>query len=150
PEELRERNRAEVAAVIGRESAEKLDAWQQQFMVRMDMRRVRDQLDEVGEPLSAAQATRIEALMQARPAPAPPQRQKEESNEAFMNRFKSWRQESREHIRAEVSTVLEPRQLERYDELDEMSRTFEKSMSAALPAPVVAPPLAGRAAAPVR
>ena len=150
PEEVRARNHAEVAAVIGRESAEKLDAWQQQAMLRMEMRRMRDQLDDVGEPLSTAQSSRIEELMRAHPPSPPPQRQRDEPPDAFMSRFKSWRQDSREQVRAEVSTVLEPRQLERYDELDEMSRTFEKSFAASLPAPNTASAIAGRAAPPMR
>jgi|GEM_PF-3928814 len=154
PDALRATNRAEVAAVIGSESAEKLDAWQQAQSARMEIRRVRDQLEDVGEPLSAAQLTRIEELIHARPSLPAPIRMKEESGEAFMDRFKGWRQESREQIRAELSPVLEPRQLERYDELDDMSRSFEKNMSLTPPPPRVNTPpavlTAGRAAPPVR
>ena len=78
---------------------------------------------------------------------------KDESGDGFMDRFKSWRQESREQIRAELSPVLEPRQLERYDELEDMARSFEKNISFSLPTRVNGPPAlptAGRAAPPVR
>ena len=139
-DEVRAKNRAEVAAVIGSEAAEKLEAWQEQFTARLEVRRVRDQLDGVGEPLSEAQLSRITELIHARPPQLPPMRQQDESNEAFAARWKSWRTDNREQVRAELSTVLEPRQLERYDELDEMSRSFDKGMSFAMP------PLAGRAA----
>jgi hypothetical protein len=79
---------------------------------------------------------------------------KDQSGEAFMERFKSWRQQ----IRAELSPVLEPRQLERYDELDDMTRSFEKNISFSMPTRVngpsgpsgPVPPTAGRAAPPVR
>lgn len=150
PDELRAKNRAEVAAVIGSEPAEKLDAWQQAQSARMEVRRVRDQLEDVGEPLSAAQLTRIEELIHARPPVPAPVRSKDETGEAFMERFKGWRQESREQIRAEVSPVLEPRQLERFDELDDMTRSFEKNMSFVPPPPRVNAPSAGSAAPPVR
>jgi hypothetical protein len=141
--ELRARNRAELEAVVGREPAEKLDAWQQQTAARMEVRRVRDQLEEMGEPLSDAQLSRINELVHARAPAPPPARQKDEPGEAFAERFKTWRADSREQMRGDVSSVLETRQLERYDELDDLSRTIEKSF------PIGAMPLmptAGRAA----
>jgi hypothetical protein len=51
-QELRARNRAQVEALIGRERAERLDSWQSQTLARMELRRVRDELDDLGEPLT--------------------------------------------------------------------------------------------------
>jgi hypothetical protein len=88
---------------------------------------------------------RVSELVLAR-APgyfAPPSRQKDEQPEAHMERWRKWRNDSRELLRADVSAVLEPRQLERYDELDEISRAIEKSMPSAFPPAQLS---AGRAA----
>ena len=136
--DLRAQNRAEVEAVIGPARAAQLEAWQQQFFTRMELRRMRDQLEDVGEPLSEAQLTRLKEHVQARPPAPPPIRQKDEPGETYAAKIRAWRSENREQMRAEVSSVLEPRQLAHYDEIDDVARDLENSM------PML--PTAGRAA----
>lgn len=125
---LRARNRAEIEAVIGRERAEQLEMWQHQLGARLEMRHVREQLEDVGEPLSEEQLARIGKLIDARlPAPVP-EREGGESDTSFRERFMSWRNENRERLREDVTSVLEPRQLARYYELDALSRSIEEAM----------------------
>jgi hypothetical protein len=145
--EARARNRAEVAAVIGNERAEQLEDWQGRAQARFELRRMRDQLEDSGEPLSDAQLKRIGELVQAQPPSLAPPRQKDETPEAFTERYKAWRNDNREQLRKQVSTVLEPRQLARYDEMDAVSREFEKSLPIRGPM-LQAPPSAGQAAPP--
>lgn len=149
--ETRARNRAEIAAVIGNERAAQLEDWQNRTMARFELRRVRDQLEDSGEPLSDAQLKRITELVQTQPlAPLTP-RQKDETGEAFMERFRTWRSETREQLRSHVSSVLEPRQLERYDDMDAVSREFEKAMPMRVPPMLqTAAPVAGQSAPPPR
>lgn len=146
--EVRARNRAELAEVVGSEAAVKIDDWQQSFFARSELRTLREQLEGMGEPLSEAQQARITELMHSQPPPALPDRQPDEPPEAFAARFKSWRSESRDHRRALVTSVLEPRQLALYEELDEMSRSIDQAVPF-VPGPSRVMPLAGQAA-PVR
>ena len=143
--EWRASNRAEVAAVIGEEPAAQLEDWQTRALARFELRRLRDQLEDSGEPLSDAQLKRINESMRAQPQVPPPAHQKDDAPEAIMERFKAWRKDQREQLRGQVSSVLEPRQLERYDEIESISREFEKAMPQRFP-PMPAPSSAGQAA----
>lgn len=147
--DARTRNRAEIAALIGNERAQQLEDWQSRGQARFELRRMRDQLEDSGEPLSEAQIKRISELMQAQPpAPLTP-RQKDETPEAFSERFKAWRNDHREQLRNQLSSLLEPRQLERYDDMEVVSREFEKAMPMRMPPMLQATaPSAGQAAPP--
>jgi hypothetical protein len=139
PNELA-RNRAEIEAVVGSDKAAKLETWQKLFTARHELRRVRDQLEDVGEPLSEEQQNRLNELVQLRPRSFAPERKEGDTPEAFMERFRSWRQDSRQQLRTEVSSVLNPRQLARYDEMDELAHAFDRTM-------ISMPPLQGAALA---
>ncbi|HET8938321.1 MAG TPA: hypothetical protein VFN67_32980 [Polyangiales bacterium] len=146
--DARARDRAEITAVIGKERAEELDDWQRRAQSRFELRRIRDQLEDSGEPLSDAQQKRLSELMQAQTPAAPPPREKDEAPEVAMERFRAWRNENREQMRKQVSAVLEPRQLERYEEMDAVSREFEKSLPPRPFPGLQAPAPAGQAAPP--
>jgi hypothetical protein len=132
----RERNEQEFAAVLGPDNAAKLERWQDQSMARSELQRVRDQLENAGEPLTTEQQNALNERLQQRPdREAPPRREPAEPQEAFQERFREWRTDSRKQLRDDVAQTLTPPQQKRFDELEEMTSAFEQQIR--LPSPVL-------------
>lgn len=124
--EERERDSREIEALVGPEVAAKIARWQDLAMSRSSLRKVRDELEDLGEPLSEEQKTSLDQRFQALPTrPLMPKRDEGESNEAFSQRFREWRQDSRQQLRATVAPVLTPLQLKHYDELQDSQASVE-------------------------
>jgi hypothetical protein len=125
----RERNKQELAVAIGPDNAAKLEHWQDQSIPRGELQRVRDQLENAGEPLTTEQQHALNQRLQQRPdRESPPRREPDEPQEAFQERFHEWRADSRKQLRDDVAQTLTPQQQKRFDELEEMTSAFEQQI----------------------
>jgi hypothetical protein len=108
--------RSEIAAIIGPEKAAQLEDLRNAMPIRAELRRVRDQLEEAGEPVSPEQQRQLVAILSNRAAPSPPVPEAGEPPEHGFERFRAWARDRDLRLRADSAAVLTPQQLERLEE----------------------------------
>jgi hypothetical protein len=126
----RELDRAEIEAVIGPDKAAKLDSLKEAQSARAELRRVRDELEDMGEPLSDSQYATLVSAMRSRPSSPPPARVAGESADDGVERLRSWFDERDRKLLDEAAAVLTPEQQQRLEERQSLTRALSLSRPA--------------------
>jgi hypothetical protein len=115
-----ERNRAEIAAVVGADKAAQFETLKKSLPARSQLAMLRMNLDQSGEPMTEEQRQKLLAIMTARePVPMPPPlRVDGESGEQSFLRFRDWQQDRDRQMREDAASVLTPQQQKRLDEIN--------------------------------
>ncbi len=125
----RELEQAEIAAVIGWENASRFEKLKEGLPTRTELRRLRDELEDVGEPLSGSQYAALVSAAKSRPPTPPPARVPGESPEVAIERMRTWFAERDQRILDDAAAVLTPEQLQRIEERQSVSRSLSTPSS---------------------
>jgi hypothetical protein len=124
-----ERNRTEVGAVIGLQKAVEFETLVKQLPARSQLRALRSQLEQTGEPLSAEQQTQVLAALTHSPSERP--RSGQETPEETANRMQAWRHDRDEKLRQVAAPYLSSAQMKRLEESDSLQTAYESMRSTA-------------------
>lgn len=122
-----QRNRDEVAAVLGPEKAARLQTLQKSQPLRSEVRMLRDSLEQAGIPITEQQQRELMAKVTARAAEPKPTRSDGESQDDVVKRFGEQRRERAQRVREEAAAVLSPEQMKVVDQMEELRSTYESA-----------------------
>ena len=127
--EEQQRNRDEIAAVIGQDKATQFENLKKTLPARNELMWMRNELEQAGEPVSEEQQRQLLAIIGKRETQGPPARVEGESPEDSMARYRQWRRERSESLRQDAASVLTPEQVKRLEESDSLRSSMETRMS---------------------
>ena len=114
-QEIKARNDAEVAKVIGQNRMGQWEEYQKSLVFRSQVNMVREQLNQMGVPLTDDQRTQLLALfLQDREAPQYPQMDENLSLEERIAQSNKWQDENDRKMLERLRPVLTAEQLSRY------------------------------------
>jgi hypothetical protein len=122
-----ERDQVELEAVLGRAKAAQFASLRKTLPARSDVRRIRSELEQAGEPITDVQERLMLAKVSARSGPTPIPPVAKESLTSGMERIEETRRERAQQLREELSSVLSPPQLARYDEQAELRAAYDSA-----------------------
>lgn len=120
-------NHDELVRAIGEEKAAQFEGLRKTLGSRMELQRLRDELEQAGEPISEEQRQRLLARMSTRPQLSAADR----NGSSPEDRFREIERQRSEQLRGEVSTVLSPAQLELFDQGQELHKAYSSHISSA-------------------
>jgi hypothetical protein len=115
----RRREQDALTSAIGREKAERFSQLKASLPARSELRRVRDRLEEAGEPMSGEQQRALVAVMSSLPGSSP-RPIPGESLEQGIERFRSWTSERDRAFRERASDILSEGQQRTLEEAAEL------------------------------
>lgn len=126
----KELDQAEIQAVLGTDKAAKLERLKEAQSARAELRRVRDDLEDMGEPLSETQYAALASAARARPLSPPPARVAGEPPDDGVERLRTWFSERDRKILDDAAAVLTPEQQQRLEERQSLTRAMSLSRPA--------------------
>jgi hypothetical protein len=143
-------DQAELAAVLGREKAERFMTEKKLIPVRSEVSVLRMRLEEAGETLSAEQQQALVEVLGKKERTPPPRRLDGDPQQA-QECFQTWMQEHNRELRESAAPLLTPKQRELMDEDMVYQNAIRPTFLGAAPTPGAAPPpQAGTPAPPAR
>jgi hypothetical protein len=134
PAEAEARER-EIGAVLGAEKAAQFTELRRGMPARVEVRIIRQNLENLGVPVTAEQERQLVAMMKNSTPPEPPRPNPGQDPLEASEQFRAWRAERSKYVRDNAAPLLTPRQLERLDE----SEALQAAMQAAMPPLNLAP-----------
>jgi hypothetical protein len=122
------REQHEIAAAIGDEKAAAFEQLKDTMSVREELRSVRDQLEEAGEPMTAEQYRALIGAMTALGLERPPHPGEATSREEAAELYRNWVTDRDEMLRESAAKTLEPAQLKMLDEGQELREAMRPQL----------------------
>jgi hypothetical protein len=139
-----DRQRAEITAAIGEEKAAAFEELREMLPVRSEVRRVRDQLEEAGEPVTSEQYRALMSAMKGTVSPQrPPSSAASESWEETAEAYHDWMNERDDMFRESAAKILSPTQLKTLDEGQELREAMRLQFRASFEAQKAQTPSGG-------
>jgi hypothetical protein len=126
------REGAEIAAAIGVDKAAAFERLRGTMSARFELRSVRDQLEDAGEPMTAEQYRALMTAIRAQSPQLPTSPPRGETLEDSMELFRDWMSERNEAFRETAATILNPAQLKMLDESLALREAMQSQLGAAL------------------
>jgi len=130
--QLSQREDAELSRAIGREKAEQFAQLKAAEPGRQELKRVRDRLEQAGEPMTLEQQRALASVMSAVPLESPSAIPGEPFEQA-VDRFRTWVGERDRTFREQAAGILSPRQAKTLEDAAELREAQQPLLRAGAP-----------------
>ena len=138
PEELAQREQAELAAVLGSDKAQRFAAQKKLLPLRSEIKMLRMRLEDTEHPLSADQQDLLLKILASRPSIAPTKIEAEDQQQS-QERMNAWMRERDERLLKDTAPVLTLEQRQLLEEDAKFQNAMRARVSFIGPAPGTMP-----------
>lgn len=142
-EDAARREQAEIAAVIGEEKAAAFEQLRETLPLRSELRKVRDQLEDVGDPMTPEQHRALLATLTSGGLARPPSPGEGESMEESAQLYGDWVSDRDDLMRESAAKILSPTQLKTLEETRQLNDAMRPRLGASTGAAAARAPTDG-------